>query len=82
MLSHLLRRAADNNLTTLVTPLGPQVDQPVRTADHIQIVFDADDRIALVNQTLHHVHQLVDVIEAEAGGRLINQIERLACRTP
>ena len=38
--SHLLWGANGNNLTALITTLGAKINHPIRTTDHIKIVFD------------------------------------------
>ena len=39
MLRNLLRSPRHNDLATLITALGTKVNDPVRTADHIQVVL-------------------------------------------
>ena len=75
MLRHLLWGANGNNFTTLITALGTKINHPIRTADHIEVVFDHQDLVALIHQPLHHLHQLMHVIETQAGGGFINQIK-------
>ena len=82
VLGDLFWSAGDQDLATLVTAFGAEIDDPVAATDHVKVVLDADDRIALVHQTLHHIHQLVHVVEAEASGGLINQIKGLASGPP
>ena len=42
---------------------------------HIEIVFDDHERIALIDQTLHHAKKEADVLEMEAGGGFIENEE-------
>ena len=72
VLGDLFWSAGDQDLATLVTALRAEINNPVAATDHVKIVLDADDRVALVHQPLHHIHQLVHVVEAEASGGLIN----------
>ena len=58
--------------------LGAQVDHPVGRLDDVEVVLDHDDRVAQVDQAVEHVEQLGQVVEVQAGGRLVEQIERLA----
>ena len=78
MLRDLLRSPSHDDLPTFIAALGTEVDDPVRTADHVEVVLDHKDRIPLVDEPLHHIHQLVDVVEAQASCGLIDQIEGLA----
>src|SRR5208282_1734476 len=44
-------------------------------ADHVQIVFDDDDRVAQVGQPVQHVEQLLHVVEVQAGGGLVEKVK-------
>ena len=74
----LLRRAGHHDIPTRFTGLGPQVDDPVGRLDHVEVVLDHDHRVAQVDQAIEHVEQLGDVVEVQAGRRLVEQVERLA----
>jgi len=39
MLRHLLRRARHHDLATLIAPFWSQINDPVGTADHIEVVL-------------------------------------------
>jgi hypothetical protein len=60
-----------------VAAFGAQVDQPVAGAHHVEVVLDHDQRVAGVQQLAQRAHQLGDVVEVQAGGRLVEQ-EQLA----
>merc|ERR1711965_260308 len=76
MLGHLLRRARNKDLAPFITPLRTEINDPVRATNHVKVVLNADDRIPFINKTLHHIHQLVHVIEAETRGGFIDEVER------
>src|SRR6202020_2979311 len=57
---------------------GAEVNNPIGIADHIQIVFDDDDRIAQVTQPVQDVEQFSYIVEVQAGGGLIQQVKSLA----
>ena len=78
MLRDLFWGSRHHNLASLVTTLGAEVNDPVGAAYHLEVVLNHKDLVALINQTLHHVHQLVDVIEAQTRRWLVDQIEGLA----
>ena len=46
--------------------------------NHIQIMLDDDDRIALIHQTIQHIHQHADVFEVKPGGRFVEDIDGLS----
>jgi hypothetical protein len=60
----------------LVAAFGAQVDQPVGGADHVEVVLDDDQRVAGFQQLAQRAHQLGDVVEVQAGGRLVEQEQR------
>jgi hypothetical protein len=43
-------------------------------------VLDHHDRVALVAQPVQHAEQLLDVVEVQAGGRLVEDVERASGR--
>ena len=59
-------------------PPPAHVDDPVSRLDHVEIVLDHDDRVPLLDETVEHFEQLVDVVEVQAGRRLIENVEGLA----
>ena len=73
-----LGRAGGDDLAARVAPFGPQVDDPVGRLDHVQIVLDHQHRVAQVDQPVEHGQQLLDVVEVQAGGRLVEDVERVA----
>ena len=58
--------------------LGPQVDDPVGRLDHLDVVLDHQHGIARGHETVQHVQQQLDVGEVQAGGGLVQQVERPA----
>ena len=74
----LLRRAGGDHSAALVPALGAEVDDPVGALDDVEVVLDDDHGVALVDQPLQHLEQLVDVGEVQAGGGLVEDVERLA----
>jgi len=77
--SHLLRSTLDHDLTALVASFRSEVIDPVESADHIELVLNYQDGVALIHQPLHHIHQPVHAKVAEAVRGFINQIKRFAC---
>ena len=75
---HLFRRPFSDHQAAGVAAFGPEVDQPVGGPDDVQVVFDDDDRVAVVQQLAQRPHQLGDVVEVQAGGRLVEHEQRAA----
>ncbi len=78
LLDDLFRRSFGDDPAPFVSRFGAQVDNPVGRLDHVEIVLDDDDRVALLDEAVEHLEQLVDVVEVQAGRRLVEDVERLA----
>ena len=65
-----------------VAAFGAEIDDPVRAANHIQIVLDHQDASARAQQALEGAEQLRDVVEVQAGGGLVEDVERAFARSP
>ena len=72
------RRTFGDEFTARVAALGAEVNHPVHALDHFQVVLDHDHRIAGIHQALEHLQQALHVGEMQAGGRLIQDVERAA----
>ena len=57
---------------------GAEVDHPVGGLDDVEVVLDHDHGVALLDQAVEHFEQLADVLEVEAGGGLVEDVEGLA----
>ena len=77
-LRHLLRRPLGDDPAAVLASLGPQVEDPVGRLDHVEIVLDDDHGVALLLEPVEHLQQLLDVVEVQPGGRLVEDVKRLA----
>ena len=68
-----------NDITATFTTLCSEVDDVVGNLYYIEVVFDDDDRIALVYQLVKYANQAADILEMEARSRLVEDIERATC---
>ncbi len=50
---------------------GAEVEDPVGVANHVEVVFDDDDGVAEIGETVEDLEQFADVVEVEAGGGLV-----------
>src|ERR1700754_2530346 len=71
-----LRRSLRDDASAAVAALRAEIDDPVSGFDHIEIVFDDDNRVSVVAQSMQYREQHFDVMEVQSGGRLIEDIER------
>src|SRR3954451_23898312 len=74
----VFRRAPGDDLAAAVAAFGAEVDDPVGGLDDFEIVLDDDDRVALRDQLVQHLQEFLDVVEMQAGGRLVKDIKRAA----
>ena len=44
-------------------------------SDHVQMVLDDDHGIPQVREPVEHVQQLLDVVEVQAGGGLVQNVQ-------
>src|SRR3984957_19416868 len=75
---HLLGRPRRNHGTAPGSAVRPEIDDPVRRLDHVEIVLDHDHGVAAVDQPPEHPEQLADVVEMQAGRRLVQHVDRPA----
>ena len=82
-LRDLLRCPSRDNFAAFVSRLWSQIDDPVGTFNHFEIVLDHDDRMPGVDQPLEQLQQHRDIIEMQAGSRFVEDEEiskRFFCR--
>ena len=80
MQAHVFGRAGRHHLAAGIAAFGAEVDQPVAGADHVEVVLDHEQRMPGVLQLAHGPHQLGDVVEMQACGRLVEHEQRAAPR--
>ena len=73
-----LRRAGRNDLSAAYPAFRPEIDNPVGRLNDLEVVLDDDDGISLIPELVKHLKELSDVVEMQAGRRLVEYIERRA----
>src|SRR6185436_121275 len=71
----LLGRAGCDETTTFLSPFGPEIDDPVRCLDDIEIVLDHQQTMTGLNQLAEGGQQFGDVVKMQAGCRLIEDVQ-------
>ena len=61
-----------------VAALGAEVDDPVGRLDDVEVVLDHEHGVAGVDQPLQHAEQPAHVLEVEAGGGLVEDVDACA----
>src|SRR5262249_8109271 len=60
---------------------GPEVDDEVGGLDHVEVVFDDEERVPGLEQLFEGCQQLRDVVEMQSRRRLVEDVEQaLAAR--
>ena len=74
----ILRSALGNDFATAVAAFGAEVNDPVRGLDDIQVMFDDDDGVALIDKCLEDLQQFTDIVKMEPRRGFIQDIDGLA----
>ena len=77
MAGDLFRSALGDDPAAGVAALGAEVDDPIGLRDKIEVVFDDQDGMAGIHETLEHFDETLDVGHVEADGRLFEDKEVL-----
>src|SRR5437899_9037622 len=71
-------RALRDDAAAAFAALGAKVDDPVGLLDDVEMVLDDEHGVAEINEALQHVEELANVIEVQAGGGFVENVERAA----
>lgn len=71
----LLGCSLSDDLAATRAAFRTEVDDPIRRFDHVEIMLDDHDRVALISQTVDHFEQKRDVVEVQTGRRFIEDIK-------
>ena len=82
MLAHALGRPLCHQQATGLPALWSEVNQPVGRADHVEVMFDDDQRMAGVEQFAQCAHEFGNVVKMQTRGRFVKQKKRAAPGRP
>ncbi len=68
-----LRRSRGDEPATALPAFRAEIDKPVGGTHDVEVVFDHHQRMSLRHQTAERAEQTCDVLEMQAGGRLVEQ---------
>ena len=82
-LRDLLGRAGRDDAAAVFAAFRPEIDDPVGGLDHVEVVLDDEQAVARLEQLPERRQQLRDVVEVQAGRRLVEDVEQAlaACAT-
>jgi hypothetical protein len=75
----LLGGAVGDDASTTFAALGAEIEDVVGVADDVEVVLDDDDGVAEVSEAVQDFEELADVVEVEAGGGLVEEVEGASC---
>ena len=61
-----------------VPPLRPEIDDPIRGLDHIEVVLDHEDGVPAIDQGVQDLEEHAHVLEVQAGRRFVQDVEGAA----
>ena len=70
-----LGRSGHHHPSAAGSSFGSEIDDPVGGLDDIEVVFDHQDGVPLVDEPVEHVQQFADVGKVQAGGGFIEQVD-------
>ena len=70
-------RTACNDPSSIFASLWPHIDEIICAADHIQIMFNNDDRCSIIDQRCKYLKQGFYVLWVQSDGRLIKNKNRI-----
>ena len=73
-------RSCRNHMTASVAAFRPEIDNVVGGLDDIEVVLDDEKAAAGIEQRAKGREQFVDIVKVQAGGRLVEDIERFRAR--
>ena len=79
---NLFRRSLGDHQTTPLAALWSEVKHPIGALDHIEMVFDDDDRVAVAPETEQNLDELVNISQSETCGWLIEDVDGVLPRRP
>ncbi len=74
---HLLKRALKNQFAAGFAATGTDVEEMIGRADDRLLVFDHQQRVALVAQVMHHPNEPANIARMETDARLVHDEERV-----
>ena len=79
----MLRRALGHDLPAGVAAVGPEVDDPVRRLDHVEVVLDHQYGVPAFDESREDAEQPLRVLEVQPGRRLVQHVHGAAgCPLP
>src|SRR5690625_2996835 len=79
-LRDIFRCAFRNDGAAPTAAFRPHIDHPVGILDHVEIMFNYDHGVSLIDQNLQHAQKAMNIFEVQARGRLVEDVNRTSRR--
>ena len=76
-MSDLIRRAGGDDTSSCFAAARPHINDIVRAADHVQIMFDHDHGRSLTDQCVKYAQQCLDIKRMQADGGFVEDEYRV-----
>src|ERR1700694_4390946 len=71
-------RALRDDAAAAFAAFGAEVDDPVGLLDDVEMVLDDEHGVAEIDEALENIEEFSNIVEMEAGGGLVEDVERAA----
>ena len=78
VLADSLRCPGGDDFAATIATFRPDINGPVCRFYDIQVMFDDDNCIAVIAQTVQYAQQLFNIVEVQTGGRFIENVQGVA----
>ncbi|SVD82826.1 uncharacterized protein METZ01_LOCUS435680, partial [marine metagenome] len=75
VLCNLVGCALGDYQPATLSPFRAKIHDPVSALDHIEMMFDDDDRVAVTPESEQYLDELVDISQSETCGWLIEDVD-------
>src|SRR5258708_10555715 len=73
-------RALGDDAAAAFPAFGAKIDDPVGLLNDVEVVLDDEHRVAEINEALQDVEEFSHVVKVQAGGGLVENVDRAAGR--
>ena len=73
-LGHLFWRPRCNDFAAAGSTFRSQINDPIRSLNHVKIVLDHNDGVAIVSKPVKYLQQLGNVVEMQTRGGLVQNV--------
>jgi hypothetical protein len=69
----------NHDVPSTIATFRPEINHPIRHFDHIEIVFDDEQRVARRAQLKQNLKQLCHIVEMQSRRGFVENVQRAPC---